>query len=97
MVPELNSQFNAFNNTSSSRFLTSSSYLCLKNINISYDLPDKWMQAIKLQGINVGFVCDNVFLVAKRKGMNPTYGFAGGQGQFYVPNRVFSFQLNVKF
>ena len=96
-IPELNSQFNAFNNAGSSRFLVSSSYLCLKNINIAYDLPSKWMEAIKLQGINIGFVCDNVFVVAKRKGLNPTYGFAGGQGNYYVPSRVFSFQLNVKF
>ena len=96
-IPEMNAQFTAYNNASSTRFLVNGSYLCLKNINISYDLPAKWMQAIKLQGINVGFVCDNVFLVTNRKGMNPTYGFGGGQGQYYVPSRVFSFQLNVKF
>ena len=96
-VPEVNSYFSTYNNASSTRFLINSSYLCLKNINVSYDLPQKWMNAIKLQGINIGFVCDNVFIATKRKGMNPTYGFAGGQGQYYVPNRVFSFQLNVKF
>lgn len=96
-VPELNSQFNVYNNSGSSRFITNGSYLCLKNINLSYDLPAKWMQAIKLQGINVGFTCDDLFIVTKRKGMNPTYGYAGGQGQYYVPSRVFSFQLNVKF
>ena len=96
-IPEVNSQFNSYNNANSTRFLISSSYLCLKNINISYDLPSKWMDAIKLQGINIGFMCDNVFIATKRKGMNPTYGFAGGQGQYYVPSRVFTFQLNVKF
>ena len=96
-IPQLNSQFNGDNNAYSSRFLVSSSYLCLKNINLSYDLPMKWSDALKLQGINVGLTCDNLFLVTKRKGMNPQYGFSGGQGQYYVPSRVFSFQLNVKF
>ena len=96
-VPQLNSQRNRYNNAYSSRFLINSSYLCLKNINISYDLPQKWMEAIKLQGINIGFTCDDVFLVTNRKGMNPTYGFAGNQGQYYVPSRVFTFMLNVKF
>lgn len=96
-VPQLNSQFAVDNYATSNHFLVSSSYLCLKNINISYDLPQKWMEAIKLQGINVGFMCDNVFIAAKRKGLNPTYGFSGGQGQYYVPSRVFTFQLNVKF
>ena len=96
-VPQLNSERTSYNNAYSSRFLISSSYLCLKNINISYDLPKKWMDAIKLQGVNVGFTCDDVFLATKRKGMNPTYGYQGGQGQFYVPSRVFTFQLNVQF
>ena len=96
-IPQINSQFNSDNNAYSSRFLVSSSYLCLKNINISYDLPMKWTDAMKLQGINIGFTCENLFIASKRKGMNPTYGFQGGQGQFYVPSRVFSFQLNVKF
>ncbi|MCH5218133.1 MAG: SusC/RagA family TonB-linked outer membrane protein [Muribaculaceae bacterium] len=96
-VPQLNSQRSQYNNMYSSRFLVSSSYLSLKNINISYDLPQKWVDAIKLQGINIGFTCDDVFLVTKRKGMNPTYGWTGGQGQYYVPSRVFTFLLNVKF
>ena len=96
-IPQLNSYFNSDNNAYSSRFLIDSSYLCLKNINVSYDLPYKWVDAMRLQGINIGFTCDNVFLVTKRKGMNPQYGFSGGQGMYYVPSRVFSFQLNVRF
>ena len=96
-TPELNSVYSGYNNASSSRFLTSSSYLTLKNINVSYDFPRKWVDAMKMQGLNLGFSCDNVFIVAKRKGMNPTYGFAGGQGANYVPARVFAFQLTAKF
>ena len=97
MIPQVNSERNQFNNSASTRFLINSSYLSLKNINISYDLPEKWVSAMKLQGINLGFTCDDVFLITNRKGMNPTYGFAGGQGQYYVPSRVFTFLLNVKF
>ena len=96
-IPQINSQFNGYNNAASSRWLTSSSYLTLKNINLSYDLPRRWVNAMMLQGINLGVSVDNVFIAAKRKGMNPTYGYAGGQGNTYVPARVFSFQLNVKF
>jgi len=96
-IPQLNSNYSAKNNSSSSRFLTSSSYLTLKNINVSYDFPKKWVNALKMTGLNIGFSCDNVFIAAKRKGMNPTYGFAGGQGAYYVPARVYSFQLTAKF
>ncbi len=50
-----------------------------------------------MQNLNLGFAVDNLFIVTRRKGMNPTYGFAGGQGAFYLPTRTFSFQLTVKF
>ncbi|MBD5288019.1 MAG: SusC/RagA family TonB-linked outer membrane protein [Bacteroides sp.] len=95
-IPEINAIYSSKNN-SGSRFLTSNNYLCLKNINVSYDFPRSWVNALKMTGLNLGFSCDNVFLITRRKGMNPTYGFAGGQGANYVPARVFSFQLTAKF
>lgn len=96
-VPQLNSENARHNFTSSSQWLTSSSYLVFKNLNVSYDLPSKWVNALKLQNINLGVSIDNLFTAAKRKGMNPTYGFAGGQGASFVPARVFSFQLSARF
>ncbi len=96
-IPQLNTYYTTDNNTTSSRWLTNGSYLVLKNINLSYDLPKKWVSAMKLQNINFGVSIDNLFTVTKRKGMNPQYSFGGGQGKFYVPARVFSFQLSVKF
>ena len=96
-IPQLNTDRTANNNFGSSRWLTSADYLVLKNLNLSYDLPKKWINAMKLQNINLGFSVDNLFTVTKRKGMNPQYGFNGSQGNYYVPARVFSFQLNVKF
>lgn len=96
-IPQMNTTLNEFNNAASSRWLIDASYLTLKNITLSYDLPQKWVAPLKLQNINVGFFMDNVFIAARRKGLNPTYGFAGGQGAMYVPNRTYSFQLSVKF
>ena len=96
-IPQINTEYNEYNNTASSRWLISSSYLSLKNISLSYDLPMKWVSAMKLQNINVGFFMDNVFIACARSGMNPTYNFAGGQGTGYVPNRTYTFQLSVKF
>lgn len=96
-IPELNARYSTQNNASSSRFVTSNNLLCLKNLNVSYSFPSKWVNTLKMQDLNIGFSCDNLFLVTRRKGMNPTYGFAGGQGAYYVPARVFSFQLTAKF
>lgn len=96
-VPQINSEQARNDFYTSSQFLTSSSYLTLKNINLSYDLPKKWVNALQMQNINIGASIDNLFILSKRKGMNPTYGYAGGQGMNYVPARVFSFQLGVRF
>ena len=96
-TPILDNYMSVYNNASSSRFIFSSSYLALKNLSVSYNFPQKWVKAMKMKDLNVGAFIDNVFLVAKKKGMNPTYGFAGGQGLYYVPARVFAFQLQAKF
>lgn len=89
------------NNFSDSRFLTSSSWLVFKNVNLSYDLPKNWAKALQMQNINVGFSADNLFTVAARKGLNPQQTYSGVQtgtsdGTF-VTSRVFSFQLTCKF
>ena len=96
-VPVLDTGLNNYNNMSGSRFLISSNYLTLKNVNLSYNLPEKWVNALKMSDINIGASIDNLFIITRQKGMNPQYSFSGGQGNYYVPARVFSFQLQVKF
>ncbi len=96
-IPSNNAYLSQFNNAESSRFLTTKSYLVLKNVNLTYDLPQKWVSALKMQGINVGVSIDNLFTISARKGMNPQYGFGATQGASFVPARVFSFQLNARF
>lgn len=96
-VPVANTELSQYNNASSSQYLISNDYLTLKNISLSYDFPRAWSRALLLQNINLGVSIDNLFICAKQKGFNPQYGFAGGQGAYYVPSRVYSFQLSVKF
>ena len=96
-VPILNTQLSQYNDASSSRWLVSNNYLCLKNLNINYDFPKSWVNALKMTNLNLGFSVDNLFIITRQKGLNPQYGWAGGQGATYVPSRVFSFQLTAKF
>ena len=96
-IPVADTELSQYNNMGSSRFLIRNDYLTLKNLSISYDLPRKWVNALLLQNINIGFSVDNLFILAKQKGFNPQYSWGGGQGAYYVPARVFSFQLGVKF
>lgn len=96
-IPQINSYSSGYNNAQSSRFLINSSYLVFKNLNISYDFPKKWVKALQMQGLNIGFAVDNLFTATKRKGLNPQYSFSGGQGAYFVTARVFSFNLTAKF
>lgn len=101
-VPQFTSANNIgnYNTYTSSQYLTDASFLSLKNVNISYDLPKKWMDALKLQGINIGFMMDNVFITSKRKGLNSQSAMGnvpGSVGMYYMPARTYTFQLGVKF
>ena len=99
-IPQLNGEYSTDSDATSSRFLTSANYLSLKNLNLSYDLPRKWVNALKLQNINVGFQMENVFITASRKGLNAQAAQGGSgvaSGAYYQPARTYTFQLAVKF
>ena len=97
-VPQANNTNQSnYNNAGSDRWLTSASYLTLKNVNLSYDFPKAWTSAMKLKKLNLGVFIDNVFTTTSRKGINPLYNFSGGQGDTFVQARVFSFQLTAGF
>ncbi len=97
-VPQVNNTVQSNdNNAASDRWLTSASYVTLKNINVSYDFPKKWVNALKMKKLNLGVFVDNVFTTASRNGVNPQYNYSGGQGNTFVTARVFSFQLTAGF
>jgi hypothetical protein len=98
ILPQHNRTFatDSYSGTSD-RWLVNSSYLVFKNLNLSYDLPAKWVNPLQLQRINLGVSVDNLFTVTARRGMNPQQSMSGGQSQTFGTARVFSFQLNVQF
>ena len=96
-VPVLDYNISSQVNTTSSRWLTSASYICLKNLNIGYQLPKSLVNKVQLQGVSVNVACENLFTKTARKGMNPQQTFTGVQYNYLVTPRVFSVGLNVKF
>lgn len=96
-IPALDTSNSTYNNAGSSRWLVNNNYMTLKNINVSYDFPSSWVSALKMQNLNLGFSVDNAFIITARKGINPQYNYGGGQGNYFVPSRVYSFQLTAKF
>ena len=84
-------------NATSSRWLTSASYLILKNLNLTYELPKSLVRKVDLEGVALSVACENLFTKTARKGMNPQQNFNGTQSNTFVTPRVFSVGLNVKF
>ena len=95
--PKINSDVTASLNATSSRWLTSASYLILKNINLSYQLPKAWVHKADLEGITLTVACENLFTKTSRRGMNPQMSYSGTQSNSLVTPRVFSVGLNVRF
>ncbi len=98
-VPALDYNLSSKNNATSDRWLTSASYLVMKNISLSYNLPKKWLTGLNagVNGVTLTAGVENLFTLTARKGMNPQYSFTGGQDDTYVTARVWNFSLNVNF
>ncbi|MBR1409756.1 MAG: TonB-dependent receptor [Prevotella sp.] len=94
--PVLGEKLSASLNATSQRFLHSASYLILKNINLSYQLPKSWVRKADLEAVSLTIACENLFTKTSLKGMNPQQGFSGLQYNYLVTPRVFSVGLNVK-
>jgi TonB-linked SusC/RagA family outer membrane protein len=67
------------------RFLTSSNYLCLNNLALGYNLPKSIVTPLTLHNVRVYVAGENLFLLTKRKGMDPRYnlgigGYTSGGG-----------------
>ncbi len=95
-VPRLQNSYPAAN-AASSRWLVNASYLALKNVTLSYTLPKPIQNKLDMKGCKVFLTGDNLFLLCKRKGMDPQQSFNGTSDYTYVPNRVVSLGINVTF
>ncbi len=84
-------------NSSSTRWLTSSSYLSLRNLTLGYTLPEKVSNSLSVSGIRVYLTADNVFYVSARKGMDVRKSFSGGNGFTYSALRTVSGGVTLSF
>ena len=76
----------------SSRFLISSNYLNISNINLGYTFPTKWWKG-HIQNLRVYVACDNVWYWSARKGFDPR----GGGNGLYSPIRTISGGVTLTF
>lgn len=96
--PRLTMGSESSNNAAKSDFwIQDASYLRLKNAQIGYQFPDKWMKSIHFKELRIYASVQNALTISKMKGgWDPEYN-ADGSGRTYPVARVWSLGLNVKF
>lgn len=95
--PRLTVGAESTNNAAKSNFwIQDASYLRLKNAQIGYTLPKKWMDKVHIQNLRIYVTGENLFTLSHIKGGWDPETTDGG-GRIYPVARVISMGLNVKF
>lgn len=92
--PRLTAGSNAYNTRTSTFWVKNTSYLRLKNIELSYDLPQNWLKSIRLTGVKVFANAYNVLTITSLKDRDPEIPSYGST----VPNiKAYNVGLNIQF
>ena len=88
----------SYSNASSTRFLTSASYLNLQNINVGYTLPAKFTRKFLVSSLRLYVSAENLWYWSARKGFDPRQSFSSSTtASNYSPMRTISGGITVKF
>lgn len=96
-TPQINYINSQYNNATSTRFLMDNSYFIIRNISLSYRLPNEWAQRAGLNRVNVILSGENLATFAAMKGYSPQQTFGGYSQNQFVPSRTISLGLSVGF
>ncbi len=88
---------NRNSNDVSSRYIEDGTYLRLKNVRLSYNLPSAWTRSVSLQSASVYVSGDNLLTLTDFSGMDPEVGLDGVAGTKYPISRKVIFGLGVSF
>ena len=96
--------FNTKNNKCQTRYLQNAAYMRLKNIQLGYTFPKKWVNKICIQNLRVYVSAENLLTITSlSKTMDPETCGAGYQytsqanGTVYPLAKTFSFGMSVNF
>ncbi|RZK92650.1 MAG: SusC/RagA family TonB-linked outer membrane protein [Pedobacter sp.] len=79
------------------------SYVKLREVKLSYNLPTKWLKPLNLQGVSVSLVGRNLWIIHKNvEDIDPEVAFNTGNGQGLESlsnptTRSYGLNLNIKF
>ena len=96
-VPRMDNAQTTNFNAASSRWLISSTFLALRNINVSYNFKPNVLKTLDLKALRIYASAENLALFSSRKGLDPTQNFSGSILNDVGFNRVITFGVNVNF
>ncbi len=94
-IPRLTTDPKSSWTNQSDRFLVDRSFLKLKNITLSYNFPQQWLQKIDLKAASVYVQAENLFTWTKEQGMDPEQTFNGTTYYRYPAMKTISFGINL--
>ncbi|RZJ20183.1 MAG: SusC/RagA family TonB-linked outer membrane protein, partial [Acinetobacter sp.] len=96
-IPRLDVGRSTNYNATSSRFLIDASYLNMRSATLAYNLPVSLISKVGLSNARIYGSGENLFLISKRKGLDPTESFTGVNSNTYTPTRFISVGINATF
>ena len=89
---------NKASNKISSRYLEDGSYLRLRNVTLSYDVPAAFTDKLRAQGLRVFVSGDNLFTWTNFSGIDPEVDISSGQSATRYPSsKKLMFGVNIDF
>lgn len=83
--------------TTTDKDLIDASYFAIKNITLGYTLPKRVSNKLKMKGLRLSLIADNLHIFTALKGTDPQFNFTGGNSFSYTPSRTISMGLDIKF
>ncbi|WP_320167792.1 TonB-dependent receptor [Mangrovibacterium marinum] len=93
--PRLTYGRNENNNRASTFWLANGDYLRLKNVQLAYNLPQRWIDRLNMRSATLSLIGDNLHVWDKVKLWDPAQ--ASANGGVYPLQRMYTVQLNVTF
>ena len=96
-LPRLVTGSRGINNAASTFWLDNMAYLRLKNLQIGYSLPKKWLDHIKISQVRVYLSGENLWTITKYRGIDPEKALTGtgSENDVYPMLRTISFGINI--
>jgi hypothetical protein len=89
--------YNDPNNNSrpSDRYIENGSYLRIKNVTLSYTIPQKYLKSLWLTSARVYVSAENLYTFTKYTGFDPEVGATGIDNSVYPVSRIVSVGINL--